>query len=208
VLLESLFPVPRGTLEKLRQYEALLIKWQKAINLVGPATISDAWTRHFIDSIQLAPLVPEGSKTLYDLGSGAGFPGLVLAMVYPELAVTLIESDQKKCAFLTTVSRESETPVAVLAERIEKAVEILPAPDIVTARALAPLSELLNYIWPWVQANPNLTCIFPKGQLAKEELAVASQNWTFDSRETISITDENATILIIKNIDRIDKTQA
>lgn len=200
--LESQFSVPRESLDKLRQYEALLIKWQKAVNLVGPATIPDAWDRHFMDSIQLTPMLPDDARTLYDLGSGAGFPGLVMAITRPGLKVTLIESDQKKCAFLTTVSRESKTPVTIVAERIESVAANLPAPDVVTARALAPLSELFGYIYPWVQANPDLVCIFPKGQLAASEQAVARELWTFDSRETASLTDPRASILVITGISR------
>lgn len=206
--LESQFPVPRGTLEKLRQYEALLIKWQKAINLVGPATIPDAWTRHFIDSIQIAPLIPSSTKTLYDLGSGAGFPGLVQAMIYPQILVTLIESDQKKCAFLTAVSHETKTSTRILAERIEQAVETLPAPDVVTARALASLTLLLEYIWPWAQTNKQMICIFPKGLQAADEVVEARKNWRFHLEQIASITDPKATILVIKDIDRIDESRA
>ena len=153
-----------------------------------------------MDSVQLTPLVPADAKTLYDLGSGAGFPGLVLAMVRPDLAVTVIESDQKKCAFLGTVSRETGTPATVKAERIEEAAKVLPAPDVVTARALAPLKELFGYIEPWAKENPALVCIFPKGQLAAAEMAEARKTWSFDSRETISITDPKATILVITNL--------
>lgn len=199
--LESEFSVPRETLDKLRQYEALLVKWQKAINLVGPATLPDAWERHFIDSLQLTPLIPESSKTLYDLGSGAGFPGLVLAMARPELAVTMIESDERKGAFLTAVSHETKTPVTVLSARIEKAVADLPAPDVVTARALAALPDLLTYILPWALANPGLTCIFPKGQLAADELVAARKDWNFKVEQVSSITDPKATILILTKIE-------
>lgn len=199
--LESEFSVPRETLDKLRQYEALLVKWQKAINLVGPATIPDAWERHFIDSLQLTPLIPAAAKTLYDLGSGAGFPGLVLAMARPELSVTMIESDERKGAFLSAVSHETKTPVTVLSARIERAVADLPAPDIVTARALAALNLLLAYIEPWARANPGLTCIFPKGLLAADELVSARKDWTFKVDQVASMTDPKATILILTKIE-------
>ena len=193
--LESEFSVPRESLDKLRQYEALLVKWQKAINLVGPATIPDAWERHFIDSLQLTPLIPAAAKTLYDLGSGAGFPGLVLAMARPELSVTMIESDERKGAFLSAVSHETKTPVTVLSARIERAVADLPAPDIVTARALAALNLLLAYI------EPCLTCIFPKGLLAADELVSARKDWTFKVDQVASMTDPKATILILTKIE-------
>lgn len=197
-----------ASMEKLRCYEALLHKWQRAVNLVGPATLAESWERHFLDSAQLSPFIPDEAKTLYDLGSGAGFPGLVLAMMHPELAVTLVESDEKKCAFLAAVSRESEVPVTVKAMRIEKAAESLPPPDVVTARALAPLEKLLEYIYPWVQVNPALICVFPKGQMAAAEIEAARANWGFDSRETVSQTDPAGRILIIKDIDRLDESRA
>lgn len=193
------FPVSRETEARLRHYEALLKKWQKAINLVGPATLPDAWERHFIDSAQLIALLPDGAKTLYDLGSGAGFPGLVLAMLCPELNVTLIESDHKKAAFLSTVSHETKTPVKILTMRIEQAAESLPAPDLVSARALASLSELLTYIRPWAVMRPNLTCLFPKGAQADAEIEAAQRLASFSLHRTPSLTDRNAQILTLTN---------
>lgn len=192
--------VPRGTIEKLQTYQALLAKWQKAINLVGPATIADSWNRHFRDSLQILPLLPDRAKTLYDMGSGAGFPGLVLAVARPDLAVVLIESDQKKCAFLGNVSHETKTPVRVLNERIEKATDSLPAPDIVSARALAALPALLDYVWPWAEKNPAMICIFSKGAQAGPEISAARTLWSFDLVQRQSLTDSEATILIITNL--------
>jgi 16S rRNA (guanine527-N7)-methyltransferase len=194
--------VPRETLDRLRQYEALLAKWQKAINLVGPATIPESWDRHFADSAQLSTLIPDGAKTLYDLGSGAGFPGLVLAMLRPDLAITLMESDQKKCAFLATVSHETKTPVKILTQRIEQAAESLPVPDVVTARALASLPDLLHYIKPWVKMRTGspLVGIFPKGAQAQAEIEAARINAQFDQQEIPSLTDRAARILVLSNI--------
>src|SRR5689334_12618331 len=106
--------VSRETTDKLRVYHDLLIKWQNSINLISPNTVSEAWERHFLDSVQLSPLIPPTAGTLYDIGTGAGFPGLVLAILRPELPVSLIESDSKKCAFLQTVSRETGTKVTVV----------------------------------------------------------------------------------------------
>lgn len=197
---DPLSNVSHETLARLRQYEALLVKWQKAINLVGPATIPDAWNRHFVDSVQMAPLLPPDAKTLYDLGSGAGFPGLVLAILKPELAVTLIESDHKKSAFLSTVSHETKASVKILTKRIEQATDSLSAPDVVSARALASLSELLTYIKPWVEANPALTCLFPKGAQAAAEIEAAQGLAIFSVRHTPSLTDPAAQILTLTNI--------
>lgn len=196
----ELSSVSRESMDRLRQYEALLRKWQKAINLVGPATLDDAWNRHFVDSLQILPLLPPGKKTLYDLGSGAGFPGLVLAMARPDLIVTLIESDQRKGAFLSTVSHETGVPVKVISERIESVAKVLDAPDIVTARALAPLSDLLVYVRPWAERNPNLICIFPKGQAAEGEIRAAQGIAEFDIQTVPSSTDPLAQILLLSSL--------
>jgi 16S rRNA (guanine527-N7)-methyltransferase len=95
--------VSRESLDKLTHYLALLEKWQRAVNLVSPSTLPDAWNRHFVDSAQLGALLDEEKTVLFDFGSGAGFPGMALAILYPQLAVHLVESDQKKCSFLSTV---------------------------------------------------------------------------------------------------------
>lgn len=200
--------VPHETEEKLRRYEALLVKWQGAINLVSPATLPHAWDRHFLDSLQLLPLIPPmtstststGAKALYDLGSGAGFPGLVLAVARPDLSVTLIESDQKKGAFLSAVSHETKTPITIHSERIEKMTQTLPPPDVITARALAPLVDLLAYIAPWAVANPALTCIFPKGAQWRTELDRAAADFAFNAHDIPSQTDPQARILVLTGV--------
>jgi len=200
--LDPLAAVSRETRERLELYQKLLIKWQAKINLVSPFTLADAWTRHFIDSAQMAVLIPDGAKTLYDFGSGAGFPGLVIAVLRPEITVHLVESDSKKCAFLQVVSRETETPVTVLNQRVEAVVAAHPAPDIITARALSSLSELLEYAAPWVAQNPALRLIFPKGAQAAQEVATARHNWDFTLAETVSQTDREARILSLSNVCR------
>ena len=194
-------PVSHETLLKLRQYHVLLLKWQEKINLISPNTVSDAWARHFLDSAQLAPLVQDGAKTLYDLGSGAGFAGLVLAIMKPETAVTLIESDSKKCAFLSAVSRETGVPITVRNERIEAATAALPPPDVVTGRALASLTDLFSYVWPWVEKRPDLALIFPKGNQAQAEIQAAkAAGWTFETIVTVSKTEPLARILSITGL--------
>ena len=193
--------VSRETLEKLQQYHALLLKWQEKINLISPATVSTAWERHFIDSAQLSPLLPDAPQALYDLGSGAGFAGMVLAILRPDIAVTFIESDAKKCAFLGTVSRETGIKVAIRNERIEAATVTLPPPDLVTARALASLTELFGYVRPWAEIHPAMRMIFPKGAQASEEIAAAkAAGWSFDCDEIPSKTDKAARILVITNL--------
>lgn len=193
--------VSRETEARLRQYQALLLKWQEKINLISPGTMKDSWARHFQDSLQILPLVPDGPARLYDLGSGAGFPGLVLAIARPDLAVTLIESDAKKCAFLQAVSRETGVKVTIDNCRIEQAVQKLPPPDFVSARALAALSQLFTYIGPWAQTKPELTMLFPKGANWRDEIAGAvDEGWAFDVVETISLTDRQARILTLTNL--------
>lgn len=186
---------------KLAQYKALLIKWSKAVNLVAPSTLSDSDSRHFKDSLQLVPFIPLEAKTLFDLGSGAGFPGMVLAMARPEIAVHLFESDQKKCAFLATVSRETDTPVLIHNRRIENVDENLaPLPDVITARALASLEELLGLTEQWWSRNPQVVLIFPKGEKAQAELIEARKKYEFDATLTPSQTDNRAKILRLTNV--------
>jgi 16S rRNA (guanine527-N7)-methyltransferase len=202
---EGLPPVSHETLERLYLYESLLHKWQSKINLVSPATLAEAWERHFIDSAQLSPFL-EGVSTLYDLGSGAGFAGMVLAIFNPATVVTLIESDSKKCAFLQTVSRETGVPVAIRNERIEAATAALPAPHAVTARALADLSNLCDYVAPWAVQNSALRLIFPKGaQYAQEIKAAHRGGWEFDVREKPSLTAPESRILILENLHKAVK---
>lgn len=193
--------VSHETEKRLRAYQALLSKWQEKINLVSPSTIKDSWARHFEDSLQLLPLILPSVKTLYDLGSGAGFPGLVLSIARPDIAVTLIESDTKKCAFLSAVSRETGVAVNVKNLRIEAATADLPPPDLITARALAPLETLFSYVWPWAEANPDLSLLFPKGENWQGEVKAArAAGWSFDMSETASQTEKSARILLFKNL--------
>lgn len=183
---------------RLETYAALLVKWQKKINLVGKGTLGDIWTRHFSDSAQLSSFIPSHS-TVFDIGSGAGFPGMVLAILRPDSFFHLIESDQKKCAFLQTVSRETRTRVQIHCERIVD-VSRETTPNVVTARALAPLPELLNYCALWIDANPDLTLIFSKGEKAECEIKAASEKYAFLLERVPSETDTSAEILVLKNV--------
>ncbi len=187
---------------KLKQYQELLIKWQDKINLISPNTVNDAWERHFVDSIQIEPLLPESVKVIFDLGCGAGFPGLVLAMMRPELDVHLIESDQKKCSFLKAVSRETKINVLVHNVRIEK-IETDVVPDVVTARALASLINLFDYCENWITQNSKIELIFPKGAKAEEELAELEKTWKFNLRTCPSITSGESKILVFSDIYRV-----
>ena len=162
--------VSRETLERLATYLALLRKWQPRINLVGAATLHDPWRRHFLDSAQLIPLLLESTRTLVDLGSGAGFPGLVLAILgVPD--VHLIESDHRKVAFLREAAAATGTKITVHPARIE-AVPPFSA-DAVTARALAPLASLIGYALPFLGSRG--VCLFLKGGQVDKEI-VESQS--------------------------------
>lgn len=189
---------------KLLIYKSLLLKWQKAVNLVAPSTLIDCETRHFQDSLQLLPLLPENAKTLFDFGSGAGFPALVLAIERPELAIHLFESDQKKCAFLSTVSRETLTPVVIHNQRIEAVDESINViPDVITARALASLTELIEISKRWWTKNPQVTLLFPKGARFAEEITEAEKCFSFDLDLFPSVTDDKAKILRLTNINSL-----
>lgn len=187
--------VSRETRERLTVYAGLLHKWQPSINLVGPKTLDDAWNRHVFDSAQLWPHLPAGVRTLVDLGSGAGFPGLVLAVMgVPD--VHLIESDARKCAFLREVARATGTAVTIHNRRIE-AVAPFPA-DAVTARALAPLPALLSWAAPFLSGGG--TALFLKGQTAEDELTEAGKSWTMTAERFPSLTEPAAAILRLSAI--------
>ncbi len=171
----SLESVPRDTMDRLRTYAALLLRWNATINLVGRGDADLLWTRHIADSLRLCPLVPPGTEAAVDLGSGAGLPGLVLAVV-TGIPFALVEADRRKAAFLLEAARVTAAPVTVHDTRIEAA-QIAPAP-LVTARALAPLPRLLGYAHRLLA--PSGTCLFPKGAGADAEIAAARrQGWRF-----------------------------
>ncbi|NCC22026.1 MAG: 16S rRNA (guanine(527)-N(7))-methyltransferase RsmG [Alphaproteobacteria bacterium] len=189
--------MPPDIQAKLRQYDVLLHKWQKAINLVSPSSLEDSWRRHILDSSQLLPLLPEGPGRLVDLGSGGGFPGLVVAICRPDLEVHLIESDQRKCAFLQAVSRETQAAVVIHNRRIEDVLIPGFSADILTARALAPLSGLCDMVAPVFAANPRASAFFMKGRQAESEVAQARVGWRFTLDRHPSVTDPEAAILVV-----------
>ncbi len=187
--------VSRETLGQLQALVDTLVRWQKAINLVGRTTIEEVWTRHVLDSAQLVPLIPDHARRLADLGSGGGFPGLALAAMRPDMDVVLIEIDARKAAFLAEAARrmalKKQPQVAI--SRIEDA----PAAqaDVVTARALAPLGRLLG--WADRHRTDTAICLFHKGKGWQEELAEAKKDWDIPCQPLTSITDRDAVILRI-----------
>ncbi|MGQ0527632.1 MAG: 16S rRNA (guanine(527)-N(7))-methyltransferase RsmG [Alphaproteobacteria bacterium] len=189
------FGVSRETLQKLKNYAALVVKWQKTINLVGHNTLDDVWERHFADSAQLAHYVPEGG-VLADLGSGAGFPGLVLAMLRPDITVHLVESDTRKAEFLRTVSRETDTPIVIHNERAEKILQHIK-PTLITARAFAPAIKIMGLV---TGARIDAKLLLLKGKKWRAELREARKNYEFSAENAASSTDRHAQILTISQI--------
>ena len=189
--------VSRETLARLKVYANLLSDWNSCHNLVSQRSLEDLWRRHFWDSAQLAPLIPADSKTLADLGSGAGFPGLVLAeMLRGQTKVTLFEATSKKCEFLKTAAQKMELPVFVENRRMEDA-----APhrfDVITARACAPLPKLLSYAQYF--SGPNSVCLFLKGQNVGAELTEAHKSWRIKVRQIPSLTDPSGMILELREL--------
>lgn len=183
-------------MERLQAYASLLVKWQARINLVGPATLPDLWRRHFLDSAQVFPHLRPGA--VLDLGSGAGFPGLILAILGAG-PVHLVESDGRKCAFLREVARITETKdVQIHNGRIES-LKIFPVTN-VTARALAPLEKLLNWAEPFLL--PDVQCLFLKGRGADEELTQAGENWMMRVERIPSLSDPSGLLLQLSEVRR------
>ena len=189
---KALTGVSRETLGLLVAYVDLLRCWQEKINLVGASTLDNLWHRHMLDSAQLLALLPAKAQTLVDLGSGGGFPGMVLSIMgVPE--VHLVESNQRKAAFLREAARVSVGNVIVHATRIE-ALRPFSA-DVVTARALAPLPRLVAYAAPFVATGG--ICIFPRGRGVEKELTKVDEIWKMRLMRIPSRTDPYATILRI-----------
>ncbi len=185
------------------RYCELLLKWQKVINLVSDTTLEELAERHFLDSAQLIKFIPNKQIKLADMGSGAGFPGLVLAMM-GVAEVHLIESDIRKATFLREVSRETlggnKEPQRVFIhdDRVEDTV--IEGLDIITARALSPLRDLLVMTNKLAGDNGNFTALFLKGEKADEEIAQAKKRWNFDVEAHQSITDSTGKVLKINNL--------
>jgi len=185
---------------KLRQFEALVLKWSLRINLVSKHDLQNLWERHIQDSLALIPYIPSGTPTAIDLGSGAGFPGLVLA-IETGIPFTLIESDSRKAAFLLDAARELQAPAKILNCRIET-VKCAPAP-LITARALAPLDRLLALAVPHL--TPDGVCLFPKGRSYEEELKAAEALWRWQVERCKNPFNADACILKLGKIHHAGK---
>jgi len=199
--------VSRETFTRFSAYETLLKKWNPVINLVSTSTLSHVWTRHFLDSAQIWALRPENTRRWLDLGSGGGFPGMIIAILAadhtPNLSVTLVESDARKAAFLASVKQKLGISVEICIERAE---DLAPhGADVVSARALAPLSTLLGY--SALHTATDGVGLFPKGKNHEIELTKARKYWTFTEKQTPSRTDPDGVILTIRGPARVADTK-
>ena len=218
---QSAFGVSRETIERLKTYDSVLRTWQRTINLVAPSTLDEVWHRHFADSAQLLELAlaareagpapdsasespQKGEKRWLDLGSGGGFPGLVLAILLaerdPAVRVTLVESDSRKAAFLGEVARKTGVAVEIRAERSEKYAtqDKSQIREVITARALAPLPKLLGLVLPYF--SPRTVALFPKGREVDSEIGEAQRMFGFDAELAPSMTDPDGRVVIVRNL--------
>lgn len=187
---------------KLDRYVLLLEEWQKKMNLVASSTLPVVWSRHVWDSAQLANFLKPTDKTILDLGSGAGFPALVLACLNEKTHFFLIESDKKKCAFLQAVTEANHLQnVTVINDRIENTASFQT--DVITARALAPLDKLIKYALPFMAIHTR--CLFMKGKKADEELAAAQKKFLFAVEKCPSLTSGEGRILILSKVRKNDR---
>jgi 16S rRNA (guanine527-N7)-methyltransferase len=196
--------VSRETWARLDGLVALLLKWQDTTNLVAPSTLAEIWTRHIADSLQLLTIAPK-ARAWIDLGSGGGFPGLVVACAMAEHSagkIDLVESNQKKSAFLREAIRILGVPAIVHARRIEDFVDTtVQSFDVVSARALAPLEKLIGYASPLLKTGA--IGLFPKGQGVEDELTAASKSWTIEADLVPSVTDPQARIVIVRRATKL-----
>ena len=192
---QTLTGIADDDLRRLEAYVEALKKWQKAINLIGPKTIPDIWLRHVFDSAQLADFIGNEKATILDLGSGAGFPAIVLA-VMTRAQVHLVESDVRKCAFLAEAKRIVGGEITIHPRRIEKMDPFQP--DFITARACAPLPKLLDLSRPFL--GKKTVCLFQKGQNVDQELTESTKSWNMRVEHHKSRSDLSGVILKLEGI--------
>jgi len=190
--------VSRETRERLEAYVALLRRWNPKINLIGRDTEDDIWRRHILDSAQIAPLIPPTAKIVADIGSGAGLPGLILSILNSPATIHLIESDQRKAAFLREAARITQANVIIHECRVEQA--SLGTVDVLVARACAPLEKLLAMAEKLISIHT--LCVFPKGARAELELTAAKTHWKMIARLVPSRSDPQGRILVLTEVAR------
>ena len=193
--------VSRETITSLKKYEDILIKANKTLNLIGNSTIKDIWTRHFLDSVQVIDFIDKNNKTLVDLGSGAGFPGLVLAIALKDrkipLKIKLIEKSPKKVKFLKNLINELQLNVEVINQNIlEEPIKFFD--DVFIARAFKPLKIILQLIHNKAK-NWKKIFIF-LGKTGKNELLQASKSWDIEYKQRVSVTSNDSTVIEINRL--------
>lgn len=196
--------VSRETQKRLDDFADLFLKWAAKINLVAPSTKEALWSRHIQDSLQLRNIVSSPSRWI-DLGSGGGFPGVVTAILLAEAGsgwVDLVESNNKKCAFLRMALLQTNARGGVHPLRIEDAHKTLPAPDVISARALADLDRLMDFSYPWAVQNATMKMLFHKGRDYQTEIDKARGRWAFDLVIHESVVEADSVILEIASLER------
>lgn len=191
--------VSRETLGRVHSYLAVLDAWRERINLIGPGEGRHLWRRHVLDSLQLIAQISGDALKIVDLGSGAGFPGLLIACAVAERDgawVTLVEKSVRKSQFLEAAIAELGLPARVQNVRIEDAPR--EKFDLLTARALAPLPKLLGYGYAWLK--PSGKALLMKGKDAEAELAEARKDWAFDMSDRASLSSSEGRVLTISSI--------
>lgn len=195
--------VSHETFARLEAHVALVLRWNPRINLVAPSTLPAIWERHVLDSAQILPHVPPGSGTLLDLGSGGGFPGLVIAALAaehrPGLRLTLIESDRRKAAFLEEGRRIMNLQATILADRAERVAPF--GANVLTARALAPLADLLSMAERHLAPGGRMVLL--KGAEIAREVDEARRVWRFIAEQHTSLTDPTGRVLTIQEVERV-----
>ncbi len=198
-LIKSHLDVSRETEERLVAYVALLSKWQQKINLISGNTLHDVWSRHILDSAQIFPLTGDADSKIMDIGSGAGLPGMITAILRAgkfgadAAPVIMVESDQRKCAFLATAMRECGVTAVIKNKRLEQLEGL--SPDVITARALAHIEKLLA--WTKAQHHAGLKCVFLKGAKLDEELTCLNDYPNINSERTPSITSDDGMVVTL-----------
>lgn len=191
----SKFSVPHETALQFDRYAELLVEWNNKFNLIAASTVPELWTRHFLDSAQLKAHINEDRRSLVDLGSGAGFPGIVLSLLGVR-NVHLVESIGKKAKFLATVVDELKLDVTVHNARAESLKDLKA--DIITARAVAPLKDLLKLARPFLKKDS--VCLFLKGKTVENELAESRDAMTYKCERFTSQSDPAGSILLIRDL--------
>ena len=201
-LIEAAGPVSRETFDRLCNFEESFRRWSAKINLAAPSTLPHLWERHILDSARILPLVPDAISWV-DIGSGGGFPGAILAVLLadrPGAHIQLVESNRKKASFLSVTLSTLKAPATVHPVRIEDSYSKIVSPDILTARALAPLSKLLELAEPWLTSGT--TALFHKGRDYEREIEESGTSWRYDLVKHNESKWGDGVILEIKNLQR------